>query len=312
MELRPLGFGEIFDRAVTIYIRNFVPFVAIVMVLVVPLSIFRYFVNRGAQPQLDAMIRIFQHPERAAAEHVPSVFQSAGSTAALIVTLLFAYAIWPFAQNAVAVGVARLYSSRPVEFRACYAAVLRRWLPLAGLLCVQLLIFLVWYFAVVLVVVVIVLIAALFAHLFSSLAFWFALAAILLVLALMVPLLAPLVVALNFAMYAVTIEERDVIPAINLGFARVFNRTEFWRAVLFAFAVAAVVIGASSMFSVLSILAAVAHLAGLQSVIESIPQLVISPFGVVLLAIYYFDVRTRREGLDLEADLERLTAPKIA
>ena len=33
MELRPLGFGEIFDRAVTLYIRNFVPFAAIVMVV---------------------------------------------------------------------------------------------------------------------------------------------------------------------------------------------------------------------------------------------------------------------------------------
>jgi hypothetical protein len=306
MELRPLGFGEIFDRAVTIYIRNFVPFAAIVMVLVLPLSVFRYFVNRSTQPEFDAMVRILQHPGRPGAQHIPTVFQSAGSTAALIITLLFAYTIWPFAQNAVAVGVARLYSNRTVEFRACYAAVLRRWLPLVGLLAIQLLIFMGWYLAVVLILVVIVLVAVLLAALFSSLAFWFALGAIVLVIALTVPLLAPLLVALNFAMYGVIIEEKDVIPSLSLGFARVFNRTEFWRAVLFAFAVAAVVIGASSMFSALSLLAAFAHLPGLQSAIEAIPRLVISPFGIVLLAIYYFDVRMRREGLDLEAALERL------
>ena len=64
MELRPLGFGEIFDRAITLYIRNFVPFAAIVMVLVVPLAILQYFLDLSSQPQLDALVRIFTHPER--------------------------------------------------------------------------------------------------------------------------------------------------------------------------------------------------------------------------------------------------------
>ena len=38
MELRPLGFGEIFDRAVTLYIRNFVAFAGIVLVMIVPFA----------------------------------------------------------------------------------------------------------------------------------------------------------------------------------------------------------------------------------------------------------------------------------
>jgi hypothetical protein len=33
---------------------------------------------------------------------------------------------------------------------------------------------------------------------------------------------------------------------------------------------------------------------------------------VILLAIYYFDVRIRREAFDLEASLERLTAAQPA
>lgn len=294
------------------YIRNFVPFVAIVMVLVLPLSIFRYIMNRSEQPELDAMLRIFTHPGQAGTQHMPTMFQSPVSTVALIVSVLFAYTIWPFAQNAVAVGVARLYSHRPVEFRACYAAVLRRWLQLSGLLCMQLLVFVGWYVAVIVVAAAIAVIFALLGHFFATFAFWFALIAVLLVLGLMIPLLAPLLVALTFAMYAVIIEDKGVIAALALGFERVFNRREFWRAMLFAIAVAAVIVGASSMFGVLSLVAAFAHLPELQSAIEAIPRLVISPFGVVLLAIYYFDVRIRREGLDLEAALERLTAPKVA
>jgi hypothetical protein len=46
--------------------------------------------------------------------------------------------------------------------------------------------------------------------------------------------------------------------------------------------------------------------------ISSISRAIIAPFGTVLLAIYYFDVRIRREGLDLEASFERLTGAPVA
>ena len=35
----------------------------------------------------------------------------------------------------------------------------------------------------------------------------------------------------------------------------------------------------------------------------------VTAFITILLAVYYYDVRTRTEGLDLEVALERLTAP---
>ena len=35
----------------------------------------------------------------------------------------------------------------------------------------------------------------------------------------------------------------------------------------------------------------------------------LTAFLTVLMAVYYYDVRTRTEGLDLEVELERLTAP---
>ncbi len=228
------------------------------------------------------------------------------------VSLAKAITVWPFAQNAVAVGVARLYGHRPVEFRACYATVLRRWLQLVGLLFLQIQVFIAWYIVVVVFAGAIAVVFVLIGHFLGAFAGWFALIAVLLILGLTIPSLAPLLVALTFAMYSVIIEEKGVLAALALGFERVFNRREFWRAVLFAIAVGAVIVGASSMFGVLSLVAAFAHLPGLQSAIEAIPRLVISPFGVVLLAIYYFDVRIRREGLDLEAALERLTAPKVA
>ncbi len=128
----------------------------------------------------------------------------------------------------------------------------------------------------------------------------------------LLPSLAPILVVLTFAMYSTVIERRPVIESVGLGFERVFNRAEFWRAVLFSLAAFAVMLAGSTIFGFIGIIAAVAHLPLLQALIESLARAVITPFAVVLLAIYYFDVRIRREAFDLETSLERLTAAQPA
>lgn len=312
MELRPLGFGEIFDRAVTLYIRNFVPFVAIVMVFVVPLAVLQYVLDVGSQPDLEAMIRVFQNPAIARTEHIPTLFDSPALIAMTALVLLLSYAVWPFVLNAVAVGVGRLYRNRPVEFRACYEVVLARWPQILGVIAIELLVLMGWYGAVVLVAVAAVLLTLAVGAALPAIAPVLAIVVVLGVLVLMLPLLAPLVIALSFAMYGVVIEERGVIESLTLGFARVFNRAEFWRSLLFAIAVCAIILGASTMFGIVSIAAAIFHLPALQAIVQALPMAIVNPFAVVLIAVYYFDVRIRREAFDLEAGLERLTAPTPA
>jgi hypothetical protein len=310
MELRPLGFGEIFDRAITLYIRNFVPFAGIVSVLIVPLAIVQYVLDTLEGPQFDAMIRILEHPERARTEHLPTLLDSPGSIAITFVSVFIAYIIWPFALNAVAVGVARLYRGKPVEFRACYAAVLHRWAGILAMLGVEVLVFMAWYVATIIVAVIVVLISAPFIAALPALAAISVMVMIVAVLAMML-LLAPIAVALAFCMYGVVIEERSVGDAVALGFTRVFNRQEFWRAVLFAISAGAIVLGATMMISAISLVAIFAHLMVLEVLLDSLARAAIAPFGVVLLAVYYFDVRIRREGYDLEVGLDRLAAGAV-
>ncbi|MGA2760206.1 MAG: hypothetical protein ABSF08_07820 [Candidatus Cybelea sp.] len=313
MELRPLGFGEIFDRAVTLYIRNLVPFATIVVVFVLPISILQYLVDLGSQPEFNALIAIFRHPERAGTQHIPTIFDSPGMIAGSLAILFLTYLLWPFALNAVAVGVAALYRNRPVRFVASYEIVLRRWLQILGLLLVDLAVALLWYVATVLLVVAVVVVAIFLGKVSAAAAVWFWAGFIgaILVLIVSIPLVAPLYVALTFSMYSVVIEERGVLESLSLGFKRIFNRAEFWRALLFAVAALATVAGGSMVFGVLAIGAAFAHLPGLQAIIEGLARAAITPFAVVLLAVYYFDVRIRREGFDLEASLERLSATNV-
>lgn len=317
MELRPLGFGEIFDRAITLYIRNFLPFAAIVGVMIVPLAILEYIYDVANQPQMDAIFRVFTHLGNATADQLPpSAFNSPGSVAVLLLMLFVTYAIWPFALNAVAIGVARLYRNRPVEFRACYAAVLHRWLAIIGIIAMELLIVVGWYVVVFIVVMLFVVVLTYFTAAMGGAAAGAAVAfgVLLGVIALFVLMasLAPLMISLTFAMYSAVIEERPVMQSIVLGFSRVFNRAEFWRSVLFAIAIFAVLLGASAIFSFVALVAAFAHLPLLEVAIDSVSRAVIAPFAVVLLAIYYFDVRIRREAFDVETGLERLVAAQPA
>ncbi len=314
MELRPLGFGEIFDRAVTLYIRNFIPFAAIVAVLIVPLAILQYLVDVASQPQIDLMMRIFTHlgSRQPPITQGPMLFNSPASVAAYILLLLLTYFVWPFALNAVAVGVARLYRSRAVEFRACYEAVLHRWLQILGMIGLDALVLMGWYVGVVFAIVAFAFVVGALALAGPFIGGFFGVVLAGVALCVLIPSILLLLVALTFGMYATVIEEQPVVASLVLGFGRVVNRAEFWRALLFAIAAGAVILGTSAMFGAVGLLAAIAHLPLLQSAIESLTRAVVAPFAAVLLAVYYFDVRIRREAFDLEASLERLAATQPA
>ena len=314
MELRPLGFGEIFDRAITLYVKNFIPFAGIIAVLVVPLAVMQYFLDQSSAPQWDQMIQIFQHPGKTPPTPVmPAFFTNPALIAVFIGLMLVVYGLWPFAMNACVVGIARLYRNRPVEFSACYRAALRRWPSVIGLLLLEACVFIAWYIAFLMVMVFTVVIAILLFRVAAPLGVLVGIIGFLVNIAVLFSA-APLFVALTFAMNAVVVEERPVFSALGLGFTRVFNRREFWRAMLISISALFILISASSLVSALVILAMFFHAILLEVILTTLFRAAIAPFTVVLLAIYYFDVRIRREGYEIEAGLDRLAAagPQVA
>jgi hypothetical protein len=228
-----------------------------------------------------------------------------------LLTALVFMILWPFALNAVAVGVAYLYRGRPVDFAACYRAVLARWASILGTLVVQIGIYVVWYVAFLAVLFATMLIAVVFARAWLPLGIaGFFVAGMATLAALL--MLAPLFIALTFAMNAVVIEKRGPLDAIASGFTRVFNRQEFWRALLFAVAAFAVIVGSSAVISGVMIAALLVHAVAVEVVLGSLLRAAFTPFSIVLIAVYYFDVRIRREGFDLEAELERISPAAVS
>lgn len=302
--LRALTIGEIFDRAVTMYVRHFVVFTLIVLTLLVPLGILDYFMTNQSTSQLSQLLAQIQHPTA----H-PTPIYSPGQLTAIFSIVFVALILAPFTNNAVAVGVAAIYAGRTPAYADGYGRVLRRWAPLLGTTVLCGLILLGTYFAIVIGAVIVVFIAALMAAALQFLGVLFAIAGVVIVLAIVL-LFMLLLMCCAFALYATTIEQAGPADAIGEAFRRILNRREIGKATLISLAYLAIQIGALVIAStVAALLLAFAHSPIAELVVNTVINSAVTAFVTILLAVYYYDVRTRSEGLDLEVDLERLTAP---
>ena len=312
--LRPLSIGEILDRAVTLYVRNFAVFTLIILTVSLPMAIVQYALAGSQTQSIQAAIAVLEHPtpppSGAPASKPPSPFGdlTPAQIGGFFIVVLVALVIAPFATNAVAVGVASLYAGRAPTFGTCYAAVLRRWPGVLGTLCAWIGIGLGTYLAAVISIAILVGIGIGVFRASAALAVVFAALAVLVTLALL-GLVVLAILTANFSFFAVCIEGRPVGAAIRSGFARIFARDEARRALLIGLAYLGIELGVVGISASVGI-AVVLLLKNvfLQVALSTIVSALLSAFLTVFVAVYYYDVRIRREGFDLEADIQRLGA----
>lgn len=297
MELRPRTLAEMFDRGVSLYGRNFSALVGIVGVTVVPLALLQYPVTRIEQPQLDALFRLFEHPELADSRRIPAPFNSPTALALSILLTLLEYLMWAFSLSAIAEGVARLYRGETIEFAVCWRAVLRRWPSIAAVLGLALLSLIVCDATAVALVMILVSLAVLLAP--ASLPF---MAPVAMLLALLAAALTPALLAMPsaFGFYASTIESLGAVAALRVGFSRIFTRAEFGRSLICSVTVGALVFGCFAILDVCALLG-LARWAAAYVALDAAARTFLMPFVGLVLALYYFDVRVRHEGFDLES-----------
>lgn len=300
--LRSLSIGEIFDRAVTMYVRNFVVFTLTVLTLLVPVGIVQYLYSDRAGDTLARVLRQIQHPGSV----VP--YDGSQLTALVGIALLLIF-LAPFTNNAVAVGVAAIYAGRKPTYREDFARVFARWVPLVGTSLLSLLVLIGTYLALVIGLAIVLVLGVALSRGSIVVGVILAIAAIVLTIAIVV-FFVVLVMVLAFALYATTIEASRPADAIGEAFRRIFNRHEFPKALLIALAYLALQLGALLLSGVIGVLIlSYAHSEAAQIAVSTVISAMLTAFITVLMAVYYYDVRTRTEGLDLEVALERLTAP---
>lgn len=300
LHLRPLGIGEIFDRSVTIYVRHFLLFLIISAFFVLPLSIVNYFV---AAQQPSGLAQIF---DQISAGTRASASPGAGLTPWIFAVVLIAFFLAPFMYVAMAAALGKIYNGSTPDWRAAYAVSLRHAGGIITTAICQLLIVMVASFVGVLILTFAFAAAVLLVRVAPALGVIMGIAAAILALLFLIGLmLCYLATALAFN--AIGIEEARFGRAIAGGFARVFNRVEIGKALLICLAFLAVQFGLVLVSAIVSsFIAVMLHQPLLQAMFSAVFGLITTGFIGVLLAVYYFDVRIRREGLDMQAAIDQM------
>ena len=287
--LRPLGIGEIFDRAISIYTRNFAVFTLLMLTLFVPFAVLQFL----AMPE-------GSHPIVRAAD----LFANPAVIAAFALLAIGA----PVVNNAIAAGVAAVYSGKQPAYRTSFAAVLPRWPAMLGVQFAAIALMAAAYFAGAVVAVLVIMVGVVLLKVIAPLAVAFIALGAVLVLALIL-IMFVLGLCCSFAQYGAALEGADVFDAISSAFSRLFDKSDFRKTLLMALVYLGVETGVVIISMTVSRLMLVAfHSTAIQVAVNAAISCVITAFVTVLLAVYYFDVRTRREGLDLEAALQSLPA----
>jgi hypothetical protein len=315
LNLRPLSIGEVLDRAFHLYFKYIAIFTALVGIVIVPSVLLSYFSSRNL---IDAYIGLFQQMINSpqGTPDISKLTAAQPSEALMWIEYALLFLGFPFAYGAVVAAVSKAYLGLPVSFKDSYRFALRRWLAIFMLIFV-------WYFAligvaIVLAVAILVIVgitaavavglgkaSAVFGIAFAILAFAAFLAAIALFMMLY------LTAAISFI--AVVIEKVDPFKAFSSAFARMFGAGQFWRGLVLALALlginfgATLVAGGSGM-----ILAYVFKSPALYLILASLTSLFFGPFAVVAAAVFYYDLRIRREGYDLQMLVERFAQPAPA
>ncbi len=298
MEVRPLDLGDIFDRAINLYTRHFRAFVGIALFAIVPLAIVQYVMLRFEGPQLDAMIAVWQHPERLGTERFPTIFDSPTTIALTVISVLVGYLVMSFATCAVAVGTSYVYRNEPIDVGAAYRPVFACWPAILGVLAMALGVLVVCYVVTVLVVSVPLIVGVMVS---PVLVFIVPIIALVAIVAIFLAL-ALILVTGAFAFFGIVIEGYSVGDAVRQAVSRIFTRPQFGRALLCSISAGAVMTVPAGLVDTLAFLG-LGRWPAAYVAIDSIVRCAFLPFSALILAIYYFDVRVRREGFDLEGEI---------
>jgi len=302
-ELRPLGAGEILDRAVTLFVRRFVPIVAVLAIAIMPLMLFEALIAPGSARMFTDIGRVLMSTRGgadSAAAAAALTRDQAGMGQYAIVALL-SIVVRLLMWSAILAVASAAYAGATTPFGTAYRLALRCW-PGQAVVAVTFAII-----ASVLFVPVVIAYAIALAGVFGLMALHaeviaaiFGVVALIVVLGGFLLLGAWVYMTYQLASAAVVIESMNPIAAVTAALRRSFARQTWWRTVVAGLVVLTVTQGAALMFAGLGILVAtLAHMAQLSFAILGVGSIVVEGVLAVFVVVFSTDVRVRREGIDL-------------
>jgi len=304
--LRPLGLGELLDRAVTLCVKYFVPFSLIYVAYAIPLGIVTFFASARNARLMEALTDGLR--SRAAGQapftDLSSALAAGSSGNDVLWTLaLFAILVFvsPIATAALIDATSETYLGRVATFAHAYRVGLTRWLPVIGINLLYALAAIALYAVAILASVLIFLALGLitaYAHVFG-IVLDIVIGAVIFVVLVVFMLVVLLAVQMSY--FACVVEGAGVVTSFTRGIGRVSNGIGFKRAVLVGLAYLAITI-AISLVSLAGqgIIVGLLHSPPAGAVFATLVSVATAAFLTAFMTIFYFDLRVREEGFDLQ------------
>lgn len=302
-EPRPSSIGEILDRAISTYIRRWIPLFVIVALISVPVAIVDSFISPGITHLTDMLTKLAQVPRGHTAEtqRILRDFQlGTKANGMLAVVYLLQFLLGPLAETALIIFAAALLDHAPTTIGAAYRHAIGRWFP-------QIVVSISYLFIVFVLTVVLVIAAILVGLAVAGV--W----ALSHVTAIVLGVVAGIVAFAAFIFLAalgnvawlmstvsVATEAPNPFRAVGSGLRRTFDRTTFKRTIAIAFTILAITWFGSLVFTAFATAMAFAvHLDVVASLATAAGGIIISGVCLLLVLEYLRDIRLRREGADL-------------
>jgi hypothetical protein len=306
-ELRPLGAGEVLDRAVTLFVRRFVPLAVVLAVSVVPLMILEAVIAPGTANIYSDMARVFTASGRAESNAAAAqVTRDQGSMAAMSVVVLLTYALRFLTWSAILTIVA---APAAIGVGAAYRAGLRYWFAqVVAAIAFMILGMLALIPAFVLYVLAIVVVAALAALHALTVAVIVGILAGVVVLALFAAVGSWVYMTYAVATTAIAIERVGLVASITLALRRTLSRATWWRAIIAGLIIGLLTGGGELLFVAAgAVVGALAHVPVLMFAFAGVGQILVQGLLAAFVVVFATDMRVRREGFDLSSLAEGAT-----
>ncbi|GAC1314263.1 MAG: hypothetical protein NVSMB21_25570 [Vulcanimicrobiaceae bacterium] len=313
--LRPLGIGEVLDRAVALCARHAVVLATIFVVYALPLAVVQYFAGRDLA-SIMGTLQAAVAPDGKPADptrlaHALALLPPLGAWYPL--SLLAVFVVGPLPAAALIEACAAFYLGRPTSFGAAYRAAIARWPHLVALNVLYALAGIVVYLSLVVGAVALALGVTLVAS--AAHALGIAVAVVLVLLACVGGVLGFIVawLALQVSYFTCVVEGEGAAASFATGIRRVFTPIGLVRSLLVGIAFVAIGIGIAVVaLAGESVLVGIFHSPLAGSAYGTLVRVATAGFTTAFIAIYYFDLRVREEGLDLQLDAERARAGAVS
>jgi len=302
--LRPLGLGEILDRGVNLCVKHIVPLSLIFLVYAAPAAIVQYYATKDFSRMMQALTDALQthgpggQPDLSGFER--AVHSSSGTSAWSIVYLAAGLILSPLPTAALIAAVSAFYLGKTVTFGEAYRVASRRWLAVLGVNLMYFFAAIIAYIAIIIVVVVLALIITL---LIAALHVVGTAIAVIFGIVFLIALLGFVIVAIlawEVSLFTCVIEGANFATSFANGISRVLA-AGLRRSLFTGLAFVAIFIGLDVVVLVgQAVSLALLHSWIVATAYVTIVQVATTVFITAFLAIFYYDLRVREEGLDLQ------------